>query len=216
METLTYQQIQEQDGLEDWRVMLGVLRASFATPDMAAGADFVQRVVAAANEANHHPDLVLTYPRVDADLVSHDAGGLTTRDVEMARTISGIAREMGLTPEPTQRQVMEYAVDGLDLDAIRPFWVAVTGVEPDDEGDLPASGPGQVAIWFQQMDQPRHDQRSRIHLDLTVAREVAEERVAAAVAAGGTLVSDQRAPAFWVLADSEGNEVCICTADARD
>lgn len=216
METLSYQQIQEQAGLEDWRVMLGVLRASFATPDMATGADFVQRVVAAANEANHHPDLVITYARVDADLVSHDAGGLTSRDVEMARTISGIASQMGLTAEPEQRQVMEYAVDGLDLDAIRPFWAAVIGVEPDDLGDLPAAGPGQVAVWFQQMDQPRHDRRSRIHLDVTVAREVAQKRVAAAIGAGGTLLSDDRAPAFWVLADAEGNEVCICTADGRD
>jgi 4a-hydroxytetrahydrobiopterin dehydratase len=215
MQTLTFSQIQEQDGLADWRVILGVLRASFATPDMSAGAAFVQSIVEAANEANHHPDLVLTYPRVDADLVTHDAGGITMRDVEMARTISRIAVQMGLEPEPDRRQVMEYAVDALDIDAVRPFWSSVTGLEADDHGNLPATGVGQVAVWFQQMDAPR-PQRNRIHLDIAVPVEIAEQRVAAAVAAGGTLVSETAAPAFWVLADAEGNEVCVCTSAGRE
>jgi 4a-hydroxytetrahydrobiopterin dehydratase len=215
MTPLTFSQIQEQDGLADWRVILGVLRASFATRDMSAGVEFVRSVVAAANEANHHPDLVLTYPRVEVDLVTHDAGGLTTRDVEMARTISGIAAGMGLQPEPRRRQVMEYAVDALDIAAVRPFWEAVTGLAPDDRGDLPASGVGQAAVWFQQMDAPR-PQRNRVHLDITVPVDVADARVAAALAAGGRVVSDARAPAFVVLADPEGNEVCICTSAGRD
>ncbi|GAB2618469.1 VOC family protein [Pseudactinotalea suaedae] len=215
MATLTFAQIQEQDGLADWRVILGVLRASFATPDMSTGVEFVGAVVAAANEANHHPDLVLTYPRVEVDLVTHDAGGLTVRDVEMARTISGIAAGMGLQPEPGRRQVMEYAIDALDIDAVRPFWQAVTGLQPDADGNLPAAGVGQVALWFQQMDAPR-PQRNRIHLDVAVPVEVAEQRVAAAVAAGGRLLSEAAAPAFWVLADAEGNEVCVCTSAGRD
>jgi len=215
MATLTFSQIQEQDGLTDWRVILGVLRASFATPDMSTGVEFVRAVVAAANEANHHPDLVLTYPRVEVDLVTHDAGGLTERDVEMARTISAIAAGMALQPEPGRRQVMEYAIDALDIAAVRPFWQAVTGLEPDEHGNLPATGVGQVALWFQQMDAPR-PQRNRIHLDVAVPVEAAEQRVAAAVEAGGTLVSETAAPAFWVLADAEGNEVCVCTSAGRD
>jgi 4a-hydroxytetrahydrobiopterin dehydratase len=71
------------------------------------------------------------------------------------------------------------------------------------------------AFWFQQMDAQR-PQRNRIHLDVTVPHDVAEERVAAAVAAGGRVVSDDRARAFWVLADPEGNEACICTWQGRD
>ncbi len=216
MDTLSYREIAGLDGLQDWRVMLGVLRARFATPDMSAGAAFVTDVVDAANAADHHPDLTLTYPAVDVDVTTHDAGGLTTKDVEMARTISRIAAEHGLTPEPGGRQVWEYAVDGIDLAAIRPFWAAVTGLRPDLQGDLPARGPGEIAVWFQQMGEPRHDQRNRIHLDVTVPVEDAEGRVAAALAAGGTLVSDAAAPSFWVLADQEGNEVCVCTAAARD
>jgi 4a-hydroxytetrahydrobiopterin dehydratase len=64
------------------------------------------------------------------------------------------------------------------------------------------------------MDAPR-PQRNRIHLDVTVAHDEAETRVRAAVEAGGVLVSDAHARAFWVLADAEGNEACVCTWQDR-
>jgi 4a-hydroxytetrahydrobiopterin dehydratase len=71
------------------------------------------------------------------------------------------------------------------------------------------------AIWFQQMDAPR-PQRNRIHLDVDVPPELAQLRIDAALAAGGTMVYTDQAPAFWVLADPEGNEACICTWQGRD
>jgi 4a-hydroxytetrahydrobiopterin dehydratase len=83
---------------------------------------------------------------------------------------------------------------------------------PADLVDPSAGGP---SLWFQQMDQPR-TQRNRIHLDLTVPHDDAVARVEAALAAGGRLVSDDHARAFWILADSEGNEVCVCTWQDRD
>lgn len=215
MDTLTASQVLAMDGLDDWRMMLGTLQARFRTPDMSAGAEFVARVVAAANAANHHPDLQVSYAHVDVDLTTHDAGGLTQRDVEMAATISALALDAELRAAPTERQVMEYAVDALDIAAVRPFWEAVTGLAPDGAGNLPASGLGEIGVWFQQMAEPR-PQRNRIHLDITVPVDVADGRVAAALAAGGQVVGDARAPAFVVLADPEGNEVCICTAAGRD
>jgi len=78
----------------------------------------------------------------------------------------------------------------------------------DPVGQLPA-------VWFQQMDAPRPE-RNRMHVDITVAHDEAEARLAAALAAGGRLVRDAEAPAFWVAADPEGNEVCICTWQNRD
>jgi 4a-hydroxytetrahydrobiopterin dehydratase len=60
------------------------------------------------------------------------------------------------------------------------------------------------------MDEAR-PQRNRIHLDLDVAVDVVERRVADALAAGGRLVTDAFAPSWWVLADPEGNEICLCT-----
>ena len=58
--------------------------------------------------------------------------------------------------------------------------------------------------------------RSRFHYDVRVAHDTVQDRVAAAVAAGGTLVSDASAPAFWVLADPQGNKACLTTWQGRD
>ena len=114
------------------------------------------------------------------------------------------------------------AIDALDIEAVRPFWEAVLGYEPEPPNPRTGTVVGIVdparigpSFWFQQMDAPR-PQRNRIHLDVTVPDDVAEERIAAALAAGGTLVNDAEAKAFWVLADPEGNEVCICTWQDRD
>ena len=65
------------------------------------------------------------------------------------------------------------------------------------------------------MDEPR-PQRNRIHFDLDVAHDEAPGRIRAALDAGGVLVSDAEARAFWILADAEGNEICICTWQDRD
>jgi 4a-hydroxytetrahydrobiopterin dehydratase len=116
--------------------------------------------------------------------------------------------------------MLELAIDAMDIPAIRPFWRAVLGYgdEPGrDEPDAAVVDPvGQgPAIWFQQMDAPR-PQRNRIHFDVIVAHDEAMPRVQAALTAGGTLLSDAAAPSFWVLADKEGNEACVCTWLERD
>jgi 4a-hydroxytetrahydrobiopterin dehydratase len=117
--------------------------------------------------------------------------------------------------------MLEVAVDALDIPAVRPFWKAVLGYvdDPGEQGN-PTGGlvdpAGQLpAVWFQQMDAPR-PQRNRLHLDVTVAHDEGEARVRAALAAGGRLVDDSAARAFWILADVEGNEVCVCTWQDRD
>ena len=211
----TSTQVSESEGLEDWRVLLRTLQSSFSTGSMAKGIEFAARVGAAADQVNHHPDLTVTYPRVHVLLTTHDADGLTSRDVDLARTISAIAAELGISAEPTTLTQLEVAIDALDIPAVKPFWEAVLGYKPrldDDSVDPYGRGP---AFWFQQMDAPR-PQRNRIHLDVTVPHDVAQQRIAAALAAGGTLVSDKAAPAFWILADPEGNEACICTWRGRD
>jgi 4a-hydroxytetrahydrobiopterin dehydratase len=62
-----------------------------------------------------------------------------------------------------------------------------------------------------------------MHIDVSLAREHIEERVAAAVAAGGRVVHDGDAPSAWILADQSGNKVCLAAwpdgagpADATD
>ena len=212
---LTATQVNETEGLDDWRVLLQTLQTSFSTGSMATGVELAARIGAAADEADHHPDLTITYPRLHVLLTTHDAGGLTARDVDLARTISAIAVELGLTAEPTTVTQLEIAIDALDLAAVKPFWEAVLGYRPDRDDDIVDPHGRAPAFWFQQMDAPR-PQRNRIHIDVTVPHDVAESRIAAALEAGGTLVSDDEAPSFWVLADPEGNEACICTWQARD
>ena len=117
-------------------------------------------------------------------------------------------------------QVLEIGIDALDAAAIRPFWQAVLGYvdEPGRSGpwdglvDPLGQGP---AVWFQRMDAPR-PQRNRIHFDVSVPHDEAAPRIRAALAAGGTLIYDAEAPAFWVLADAEGNEACVTTWQGRD
>jgi 4a-hydroxytetrahydrobiopterin dehydratase len=208
--------------LPDWRVLLGRIEATFRAGSFEAGAAFVGLIAAAAEAADHHPDVDLRYPdRVTVALVTQAVNALTDSDVSLARTISEIAADAGVLSEPTAMSRLEVAIDAIDIDAVRPFWQAVLGyvAEPprmpsgvvDVLVDPNRIGP---AFWFQQMDEPR-PQRNRIHLDVTVPHDVAEARVAAAIAAGGTLVSERRARAFWILADAEGNEACVCTWQDR-
>jgi 4a-hydroxytetrahydrobiopterin dehydratase len=214
--TLTATQVHER-GLADWRLILQTLKARFRTGNFAAGLAFVDAVGAAAEAANHHPDITLTYPHVDVRLTSHDVHGISERDVDLAREISRIAVEHNLAADPTGVQGIELALDTPDQAAVKPFWQAVLGYgdhpSPDDE----VSDPAGVlpAMWFQATDS-QEESRQRFHLDVSVPHDVAAERIAAALAAGGTLVSDEEAPAFVILADADGNKVCVCTWQGRD
>ena len=196
-----------------WRVLLQSLRATFTTPDFTTAAAFVARIAAAADEANHHPDVVLRWGQVTVTTSSHDAGGLTQRDVDLAATVSALADELGLESDVPRSEILEIAIDALDIPAVVPFWAAVMGYRASDHEVTDPAGIGP-AIWFQQMDAPR-PQRNRIHFDITVPHDRADARISAALAAGGRVVSDDQAPAFTVLADPEGNEVCVCTWQAR-
>ncbi len=212
-------------GLEDWRYILGAIEATFVAeagdqPAFSSAAVFAQVVAAEADLADHHPDIGVRYPGiVHVSLTTHALGGLSDLDLALARTISERAAAAGLTSSPTVAQRVEVAIDAMDIEAIRPFWMAVLGFRSatDDAHELDLRDPRRLGpnVWFQQMDAER-PQRNRIHLDVSVPHDEAEARVKAALDAGGVLVSDERAKAFWVLADVEGNEVCVCTWQDRD
>jgi 4a-hydroxytetrahydrobiopterin dehydratase len=211
---LTSQQVEgeEGEGLADWRILFNQLHARFETGSFAKGLDLVNRIGAAAEERNHHPDIDLTYPRVVVRLTSHDTGGVTRRDVELARVISGFAAELGAAADPSAVQVLEIGLDSVDSAEIRPFWAAVLGLDPSagDATEL-VDGSGRLpALWFQESE-AHEPPRQRFHIDIRVPPEVAEARIQAAIEAGGTLVSDEQAPRFWVLADPQGNKACVCT-----
>ena len=211
-----------------WRLVLGELRTEVRTGSLVLAADVAARAATVAG-AEGHLRLDVRADRVLLSLQTAAAAWVTERDIELARNISTVVDEtrletvsgVGLDGGGERAvQVIEIGIDALDAAAIRPFWRAVLGYvdEPGRSGpwdgliDPLGQGP---AVWFQRMDAPR-PQRNRIHFDVSVPHDEAESRIGAALAAGGTLINDARAPAFWVLADAEGNEACVTTWQGRD
>jgi 4a-hydroxytetrahydrobiopterin dehydratase len=209
-------EISAAEGLDDWRVVLRSIQAEFRAPSFPAAGRLVAAIADAAEAADHHPDLALAYPgRVRVTLTTHAVGGLSTHDVDLARHISQLAADAGATAEPTTAQLVELAIDTMDAEGIRPFWAAVLDYVEDADGNLVDRRGSGPPVWFQQMDERRTD-RNRFHVDVSVPHDQAEQRLEAALSAGGTLVTDEHARSFWVLADAEGNEACICTWQDRD
>lgn len=206
-------------GLADWRHVRERLVARFATRDFATGLALVDRVGAAAEEADHHPDVALTYPEVVVRLRSHDVHGITVRDVELARTVSRLAAEAGVPADPEGLGAVDLGLDTARAPEQARFWAAVTGGTV--EGDEVVGSPrGLPDVWFQGPDpayEPRPGEPPQTwHPDVWVDPADAKARVRAALDAGGSLVNDAEAPSYWVLADPEGNRVCVCTAQQRD
>jgi 4a-hydroxytetrahydrobiopterin dehydratase len=222
-ETVTAQQLDDRGGLDDWRYLLGGIAATFRLGSFAGAAGVVSEIAAAADAADHHPDVDLRYPDLlRVVLTTHAAGGLTDRDLSLAATISELVTEAGGASEPGAGQAVEVAIDAMDIEAVLPFWRAVLGyvddAAPGHTGPVMAiRDPARIGppFWFQQMDEPRTE-RSRFHIDVTVPHDVAEQRIAETLAAGGTMVTDRYARSWWVLADAEGNEACVCTWQDRD
>jgi len=219
IERITPRHFHEADGVQDWRVLGEGACTYLRTGSFAAGARLVHAISELAGLDDHHPDVDLRYGGVVVRLITitDDYYGLSERDVELARQISAVARELGVPADPSAVQTVQVTIDALVGPEVMPFWRAVLGYR--DRGDSPEDlidphGRG-ASFWFQQMDAPR-PQRNRIHIDVWVPHDQAEARIAAAIAAGGHLMTDKHAPAWWTLADAEGNEVDVATTMSRD
>ncbi|MGW0036787.1 VOC family protein [Gordonia sp. NPDC003376] len=203
---------------EPWRVIADALQAAYRTRNMVTGGKFVARVIEAAEAADHHPDVDLRYGSVHFTVSTHSSRRLTAADVALANAIAGIADEMGLEPLAAPPARFDVAIDTADAERIRPFWRAVLGYRDDPEHTLAdLTDPDGILppVWFQQLDLPRPE-RSRTHVDLWVPHDVVADRIQAGLDAGGRLVTDEFAPGWWVLADAEGNEICLCTWQDRE
>lgn len=75
---------------QGWGLDGQVLRKTFTFPDFASALAFVNAVGALAEEAQHHPDLTLSYGKVGVELTTHDAGGLSEKDFALAERIEGV------------------------------------------------------------------------------------------------------------------------------
>jgi 4a-hydroxytetrahydrobiopterin dehydratase len=213
---LTGQQIAEE-ALDGWTALVDGLQTRLRTGDFATGLALVAAIGNAAEDANHHPDLNLRYTHVDVRLTSHDEHGVTARDVNLARTITNLATKANVRLDVAPVSRLELALDTPAQDKVLPFWAAVTAMDhtstPNSGDDLRDQADTLPSIWFQQSGS--EEPRQRWHPDIWVDPTQVQPRIDAALAAGGTLVSDAEAPSFWVLADPEGNKVCLCTWQER-
>ncbi|MGC4760231.1 VOC family protein [Micromonospora trifolii] len=200
---ITAAQFHAADGVEDWRCLYHLVSAYFPTGSLSKGIALVDEIGRLTDEAQQQ------YLIVDL----RDTGvtvSLNRRDISLARRISAAAKELGLPADPAAVQLINVTLDALVGADVLPFWQALLGyrqIGDDYLFDPSRRGPG---FGLQPMDEAR-PQRNRMHLDIAIPHDQAEARVAAALAAGGTLVSDAHAPRWWVLADAEGNEACVAT-----
>jgi len=101
VEAITGEQFAAADGVGDWGVLAsGEVGTVFRTGSFAKGVELVVRIGTLADAANHHPDVDLRYPSVAVRLSTHEIGGLSERDVALARQISAAATELGIGAEP--------------------------------------------------------------------------------------------------------------------
>jgi 4a-hydroxytetrahydrobiopterin dehydratase len=204
-----------------WRLILGTVRTAVAVGGIGEAAEVARAAAEAAGAAGDGTfEVSLHGARVGLAVQTRALDAVTESDLALVHRITDALTVRGWRTVPDdQVQLVEIAIDALDIPAVRPFWRAVLGYE-----DQPGSGPegGLLdparhgpAVWFQQMDAPR-PQRNRIHLDVSVPHDQLQGRLSAALEAGGRLLTDEHAPSFWVLADAEGNEACLTTWQGRD
>jgi 4a-hydroxytetrahydrobiopterin dehydratase len=219
---ISARQFRESDGVEDWPVLGDGACCFFPTASFEASIRFVSAIGRLDGIEHHRPDVDIRFDGVTIRLITitGDYYGMSARDVVLARQISAVAREQDLPADSATVQNL-LVIPGAPVTAeVTPFWRAVLGYEP--RGDSPADDlvdPHQrgAAFWFEGMREPRPGEGGgAIHVAVWVPYEQAEARLAAALAAGGRLVFNKYAPAWWTLADAAGNEVDIATTMSRD
>ena len=196
-------------GLEDWVVLHGGATAVFRVASVTAAARLAQAVVAVSGFDGSGALLTIAGGSLSVRL-TRGVLRLEARHAELARAISSIARQHGAIADRAAVQEVQLAVSAKPDATDVGFWRAVLGYAPlaEDNGVDPL-GHGST-VWMQELDETK-PLRHAMHVDVSVAREHAEPRIAAALAAGGRIVDDSGAPEGWILADRAGNKVCVAS-----
>ncbi len=226
MDMLMGEQIGEAK-LTDWRKLAQGLHARYLVDDFGAGARFVAAVGEAGDAIGHHPRVSIGPGYVDLKLSSDDAiyrndegtelilEWVTQQDVDLARAITEIAVDHHVDADPASVSVIELGLDTAHSGTIAPVWAALLTGTAEAQGrgtpsDEIRDATGRVPnLWFGDADGPRTPVQ-RFHVEVYVAPEVAEQRIAAAVAAGGSVADDSNAPSLTVIADQDGNQGVVC------
>jgi 4a-hydroxytetrahydrobiopterin dehydratase len=194
------------DGVDDWVVLHGGATAVFRVGSMGEAARLAVSIAAIPGVADSGALLTAADAHLTVRL-TRDVWALDERHIEIARAISAAATDHGATADRAAVQEVQVAVSAKPDDIDLGFWRAVLGYAgmADDNGVDPL-GHGST-VWMQSLDEAK-PLRHAMHIDVSVAREQADARLAAALAAGGRIVHDG-APSHWILADRAGNKVCI-------
>jgi 4a-hydroxytetrahydrobiopterin dehydratase len=195
------------EGVDDWVVLHGGATAVFRVTSLGDAARLAEAVARVAGLEGSGARLTVGDDRLAVRLRS-GVFRLEERHIDLARAVSAAAQAHGAVADRAAAQEVQLAIaakpDALDVG----FWRAVLGYDPlADDNALDPLGHGST-VWMQELDAVK-PLRHAMHVDVSVAREHAEARVAAALAAGGRIVRDGDAPAAWILADRAGNRVCV-------
>jgi 4a-hydroxytetrahydrobiopterin dehydratase len=202
-----WQEFLAAEGADDWVVLHGGATTVFRTESLGATVALAEAIAQVTGLDGSGTLMTIADKRLTVRL-TRDLWQLEQRHVELARAVSAVARQRGAIAERAAVQEVQLAIaarpDAVDVG----FWRAVLGYEPmaDDNGVDPL-GHGST-VWMQEFDEAK-PWRHAMHIDVSVAREQIEARLAAALTAGGRIVDESNAPGHWTLADRAGNRVCI-------
>lgn len=203
-----WQQFLDADDLDDWVVLHGGAAAAYRVPSLASAAALAS-VVAAVPGVSGSGALLTVADGLLTVRLTRDLWALEAPLIEVARAVSAAARATGAGADRSAVQEVQLAISARADESDLGFWRAVLGyTQTADDSAADPLGHGST-VWMQELPDEK-PLRHAMHVDVSVAREHAQERLAAAVAAGGRIVDDSDAPAHWVLADRAGNKVCVC------
>jgi 4a-hydroxytetrahydrobiopterin dehydratase len=196
------------DGVDDWVVLHGGAVAAFRVGSLAEAARLAVELAGVAGLESSGALLTITADRVTVRL-TRDLWLLEAHHVELARAVSSVALAQSAVADRAAVQEVQLAVSARPEEVNVEFWRAVLGYAPvaDDNAADPL-GHGST-VWMQELDVAK-PLRHAMHLDVSVAREHIEARLAAALAAGGRIVDESAAGESWTLADPAGNRVDLC------
>ncbi len=195
------------EGVDNWVVLHGGATTVFRVGSLGEAADLAAAIAEVPGLEAVGALLTIAADRLTVRL-TRGVEQLEPTHVELARAVSAVARSRGVAVDRGAAQEVQLAIAAKPDDVDVGFWRAVLGYDPRaDDNAVDPLGHGST-VWMQPLD-PSKPLRHAMHVDVSVAREHAEARVAAALAAGGSLVDDAGAPEGWILADRAGNKVCI-------
>ena len=195
------------EGVQEWAVLHGGPTAVYRTKTLAEAAALAQTIAALPGLEGTNVQLSVVSDRLTVRL-TREVWKTETTHIDLARAITALARTSGAVADPTAIHEVQVAIsakpDAIDLG----FWRAVLGYAPMQSDNAIDPLGNSSTVWMQELDAEK-PLRHAMHIDVSVPREQAEVRLAAAVAAGGVIVDASHAPSYWILADRSGNKVCI-------